>query len=79
MNKELTLYQFHLYLTRFHHHLPVELSGEKRQPITPCVLNQYKASGSLVYSLVSAILKVMAQLKMLYSDWLDQLLVSWIR
>ena len=32
------------------------------------VVNQYKASGKLVYSLVSTILKVMAQLQMLYSD-----------
>ena len=31
------------------------------------------------YSLVSTILKVMAQLQMLFSEWLDQDLVNWIQ
>ena len=42
------------------------------------VINQYKASGQLVFSLVTTILKVMIQFQMLYSCWLDQLLNSWI-
>ena len=36
------------------------------------IINQYKASGLLVYSLVNTIVKIMAQLQILYSEWLDQ-------
>ena len=44
-----------------------------------CVIKEYKASGYTVHLLVSTILKVMAQLQMLYSEWLDQDLVGWFQ
>ena len=37
--------------------------------------SRYATVINTVYSLVSTMLKVMAQLKILYSEWLDQLLV----
>ena len=40
------------------------------------VINKYKASGQLIYILVSKILNT--QLQMLQSEWLDQDLVGWL-